>query len=88
MSVLGRVSSIVLLAASAGAAFAADIPLKAPPPAVAYDWTGFYFGAHVGAASSSNTWQDPTGFYAPFGDFFRGHGVSGGGIFGVQGGYN
>src|SRR3954471_19986039 len=27
---------------------AADIALKAPRPQPAFDWTGFYFGAHAG----------------------------------------
>jgi hypothetical protein len=28
---------------------AADLPLKAPPPAVAaWDWSGFYVGGHAG----------------------------------------
>ena len=32
-----------------GAAFAADMPLKAPPPAVvAANWTGFYVGVVAG----------------------------------------
>src|SRR5215831_4700557 len=35
-----------------GAAQAADMPLKAPPPAapVMYNWTGFYIGGHIGGA--------------------------------------
>ena len=88
MSILDRVLPLVFLAASTGAAFTADMPLKAPPPTVAFNWSGFYYGVHVGAASSQNTWKDPTGFYEPFGPQFSGEGVSGGGIFGVQGGYN
>src|SRR5262245_23232044 len=41
-----------------GAAQAADMPLKAPPPAapVMFNWTGFYIGAHVGGA-----WVDANG---------------------------
>src|SRR5262245_39945916 len=41
-----------------GAAQAADMPLKAPPPAAPamYNWTGFYIGAHVGGA-----WVDRNG---------------------------
>jgi len=37
---------------------AADMPLKAPPPAapVMYNWTGFYIGGHVGGA-----WADRNG---------------------------
>jgi len=38
-------------------AAAADLPVKAPPKAQAnpppFDWTGFYFGGHVGYASLS-----------------------------------
>jgi outer membrane immunogenic protein len=35
-----------------GAAQAADMPLKAPPPAapIMYNWTGVYIGAHIGGA--------------------------------------
>jgi opacity protein-like surface antigen len=35
------------LSAWAGVASAADMPLKAPPPA-AYDWSGFYIGGVIG----------------------------------------
>jgi outer membrane immunogenic protein len=40
------------------AAQAADMPVKAPPPAapVMYNWTGFYIGAHIGGA-----WVDANG---------------------------
>jgi outer membrane immunogenic protein len=41
-----------------GAAQAADMPVKAPPPAapVMYNWTGFYIGGHIGGA-----WVDRNG---------------------------
>jgi len=41
-----------------GAAQAADMPVKAPPPPapVMYNWTGFYIGAHIGGA-----WADRNG---------------------------
>jgi outer membrane immunogenic protein len=42
-----------------GAAQAADLPRKAPPPPpapVMYNWTGFYIGAHIGGA-----WVDRDG---------------------------
>ena len=45
---LAGIGIIVLV----GGARAADLPLKAPPPAEAgtYDWTGFYIGGHFGYA--------------------------------------
>jgi outer membrane immunogenic protein len=41
-----------------GAAQAADMPVKAPPPPapVMYNWTGFYIGGHIGGA-----WADRNG---------------------------
>jgi outer membrane immunogenic protein len=38
--------------AAGGSAFAADMPLKAPPPAPApvYNWTGWYAGVNLGAS--------------------------------------
>ena len=51
-----------------GAAMAADIsrPVYKAPPAgalpVAYDWTGFYIGGHVGYGWADKTWQDGFGF--------------------------
>ena len=57
-TLIGAAALAAVLAASAGSAFAADIPArtysKAPPaytaPAVVYNWTGFYIGGHVGGA--------------------------------------
>ncbi len=45
----------VITVAGAHCAMAADMPLKAPPPAppAIYDWTGFYTGLNVGAAWGS-----------------------------------
>ena len=44
--------SVALVAMISGPAMAADMPIKAPynapPPVLAYDWSGFYIGAHVG----------------------------------------
>jgi outer membrane immunogenic protein len=46
--------AIVALAA-AGPALAADLPLKAPPPAVAaWNWSGFYIGGHGGYGWGQN----------------------------------
>ena len=51
------------LLALAGSAWAGDVsvglPTKAPPPAapVAYDWTGYYLGAHLGYALGGSNWS-------------------------------
>ena len=50
--------SVIVLA---GTAAAADLPTKAPPPTAAYDWTGFYIGAHVGYAGGSSNWSSAPG---------------------------
>jgi outer membrane immunogenic protein len=43
-----------LAVALAGPAFAADMPLKAPPPpAPVFSWTGCYLGVHAGAGFKS-----------------------------------
>jgi outer membrane immunogenic protein len=52
--------SVALTAMIAGPAMAADMPVKAPPkavaPAPAYSWTGFYVGGNVGYS-----WGRPDG---------------------------
>ena len=57
--VVGAVIGVLL--SSAELALAADdiMPTKAPPPAapLAYDWTGFYLGAHVGYALGGSNWS-------------------------------
>jgi high affinity Mn2+ porin len=55
-----------LLALAAGAV-AADMPMKAPPPATtAYDWSGLYVGGHVGYAGGSSRWSAmPVGAAGP-----------------------
>lgn len=85
-----------------GAAVAADLPaslpVKAPVPYVspAYDWNGWYVGAHVGVIRGSSNWSAiPAGaggaglsesFDLPFNlDFMAGTGSY---VAGIQGGYN
>jgi outer membrane immunogenic protein len=41
-------AGIAITAVMVGSAFAADMPLKAPPPVLAYDWSGFYIGGVIG----------------------------------------
>jgi outer membrane immunogenic protein len=43
-------AGVAITAVMAGSAFAADMPLKAPPPVLAYDWSGFYLGGVIGGA--------------------------------------
>ena len=45
----------------AGSAFAADMPLKAPPPVLAYDWSGFYLGGVIGGAWTRTDTTDNLG---------------------------
>jgi outer membrane immunogenic protein len=45
-----------------GHAFAADMPVKAPPAAVpSFSWTGCYLGGHIGVGGSHDVFSDPTG---------------------------
>jgi outer membrane immunogenic protein len=46
-------------AVMAGSAFAADMPLKAPPPVLAYDWSGFYIGGVIGGGWTRTDSSDP-----------------------------
>jgi high affinity Mn2+ porin len=63
-------------------AIAADLPLKAPYLRPAFDWSGFYIGAHTGYSfgTSAATFVDPA--------IASGSGVASGLIGGVQAGYN
>ena len=66
------------------AAIAADMPLKAPPAAAVYSWTGFYLGGHVGYGGGS--FGPGTNPLPEQGAFFP-HSVTGL-IGGYQAGYN
>ncbi|HEY0330177.1 MAG TPA: outer membrane beta-barrel protein [Rhodopseudomonas sp.] len=82
--------STLLLAASSGAALAADLPArytKAPPPVAAvYDWTGFYIGANGGwGQSHDNRSNDTT---ATFLGSYDGDGAVAGGQIGYRAQYS
>jgi outer membrane immunogenic protein len=49
-TVLGSASAIAIALVTGGAAWAADVPMKAAPYAAAplFDWSGWYFGANLG----------------------------------------
>lgn len=72
---------------AAQTASAAEMSVKAPvyPPAMAapWSWTGFYFGAHVGAAFASTEIADPLGVPI-YGDNVRSPGFTGGGQIGFN----
>ena len=64
----GLLVAALSVVALAGRAAAANLPVKAPPPApaISYDWTGFYVGGHVGYAGGSSDWSAaPTAAVAP-----------------------
>jgi len=51
------IGMVAMAALNTGSALAADIPVKAPPRAPeVYNWTGFYFGSHIGYAESDSDW--------------------------------
>jgi high affinity Mn2+ porin len=94
----GLVVAGMTLAALVRSAGAADVPMavKTPPPPAAYDWTGYYIGAHIGYAAGSSEWSaTSTGAMAPAVtgsldlynsyDSFKGTGSY---FDGLQGGYN
>jgi high affinity Mn2+ porin len=91
--------SIVGLVALAGGAQAADLPgamaTKAPPLPVAYDWSGFYVGGHVGYALGGSNFSATQGAGLPnlFGsvNFSNAYNLSTGDgsyLFGLQAGYD
>jgi outer membrane immunogenic protein len=61
---VGVVSILALvIAASTGAANAADMPLKAPPaPMPSYNWTGLYIGGNFGGGWSNSDFSGSTVF--------------------------
>ncbi len=62
----------VIALVAAGPAIAADLPLKAPPPAVSpWTWSGFYIGGHGGYGWSRNSLSstDDPFFFGKFPNF-------------------
>jgi high affinity Mn2+ porin len=62
----GSLIAVVAMAVAAHRAHAADVavvlPTKAPPPAQAVsDWTGFYFGGHLGYAGGNSNFTTAPG---------------------------
>jgi len=46
----------ILALTISGPLFAADMPVKAPPAAAVYDWTGLYVGGEVGGKWTTDNW--------------------------------
>ena len=82
------IAGLALLGA-AGSASAADMAVKAPPPAplpVIYNWSGFYIGANGGGGWSHKCW-DTTSFLTPRVGVVEGCHDASGGVVGGQIGY-
>lgn len=73
----GRIGLSALIVASAGAANAADLPVKAPTkaaPVYLYDWTGLYIGVHGGGGFGDDKFNmKPTLTRKPSGGLGGGH---------------
>jgi outer membrane immunogenic protein len=54
-------AATIALAGLSTAAAAADMPLKAPPPAPVYQWTGCYIGINGGAGASASDFNASVG---------------------------
>ncbi|HEY1983179.1 MAG TPA: carbohydrate porin [Xanthobacteraceae bacterium] len=92
--------ALVVLSRGAQAADSLALPTKAPPPPAAYDWTGYYIGAHFGdtfgnTLGSSGWSAMPVGATAPsisgsldFPSAFNAFSGTGSYGLGLQTGYN
>lgn len=84
--------AVVSLGALAAPAFAADMPLKAPPPVIAPAplWTGWYIGVNVGGSwgNSSTTYTGTGTDFVPFTTSQSMDGVLGGGQIGYNWQFN
>jgi outer membrane immunogenic protein len=58
MMLMKRVALLIALNVVGGAAWAADLPVKAPVAPASYDWTGFYLGGNLGAANGTASFSD------------------------------
>src|SRR5262245_37578552 len=59
-------ASAALAAVASIPAYAADIPLKARPPASYFSWTGCYLGGNFGGLWGDTKWSSTAGDTPPF----------------------
>jgi outer membrane immunogenic protein len=59
-TILGGASAIAIALATGGAAWAADMPVKASPIAQLFNWSGCYIGGDIGGSWAKN-WSDSDG---------------------------
>jgi outer membrane immunogenic protein len=87
---IALLAGVAAVAGLGHAASAADLAIPPPPPPLP-SWTGFYIGAHAGAAMQTGTpdWEfnDPNGFFSTT-DLNRSGNSALGGVGGFQAGYN
>lgn len=92
MRTISLAATAILPLLAALPATAADIPVRAPAyqaqPPVAYSWTGFYVGGHLGAGWSTNEWRLFDSFGAPAAGLGLGSGSASGFLGGAQIGAN
>jgi outer membrane immunogenic protein len=72
----GRIGLFASIAAGAGTASAADLPVKAPKavPVYLYDWTGFYIGVNGGGGFGDDKFDmKPALTRKPSGGLVGGH---------------
>jgi outer membrane immunogenic protein len=87
-------ASAIVVGLIAGPAWAADMAVKAVPPAPVYSWTGFYLGGNIGyswANISGNLGDPDISFFSglgslptSFSESLKPKGVTGGGQFGYN----
>jgi outer membrane immunogenic protein len=87
---IALLAGVAAVAGLGHAASAADLAIPPPPPP-APSWTGFYVGAHAGAAWQQRSfwsWTQPDGFFNPLDVNRDGPDPALGAVGGFQGGYN
>src|SRR5262245_5322159 len=80
----GMFLGVTALALLAGPALAADMPVKAPPMARAFNWSGFYIGGTLGYNNGDLNWDFFNAATVPAENPFEISGWNGGVFGGLQ----